>query len=33
MGMGDNEMAYLVASFHEILRLLVGPFLPRPLFG
>jgi len=26
-------MTYLITPPHKILRLLVGPFLPRPLFG
>jgi len=30
-GLDDNEMTYLVAPLHQILRLFMGPFLPRSL--
>jgi hypothetical protein len=29
-GLDDNKMTYLITSPHKILRLFVGPFLPRP---
>lgn len=31
--MEDEGMTYLVAPLHKVLRFLVSPFLPRPLFG